>query len=129
MPIKVEWDDTAHTVIHETYSGTWTIEDNRAERQLVLSMLEGDGPVVDMIVELDNMKFPASIVGHFSEMSRSPASHHPRLGVFALVGLGSFENTLFQIFCKVYEVQARRLLLADSVEEARRLLAERRTKP
>jgi hypothetical protein len=127
MPIKVEWDDEAHTVIHETYSGTWTIEDNRAERERVLSMLEGDGPMVDMIVELDNMKFPATIVSHFSELSRSPASRHSRLGVFALVGLGSFENTLFQIFSKVYEVQARRLILSKSVEEARKMLAGRRT--
>ena len=126
MPIKVEWDDEAHTIIRETYSGTWTIEDNRAERQQVLSMLDGDGPVVDMIVELDNMRFPASIVGHFSELGRSPASRHPRLGVFALIGLGSFENMLFQIFSKVYEVQARRLLVAGSLDEARKLIADRR---
>ena len=126
MPITVEWDDEAHTIIHEVYAGTWTIEDNRAEREKVLSMLEGDGPVVDMIVELDHMKFPPTIVSHFSELSRSPASRHPRLGVFALVGLGSFENTLFEIFSKVYEVQARRLLVAQSVDEARAMLAQRR---
>lgn len=124
MRIDVIWDNESRTIVRYDYHPGWTLEDfDQAERQLY-ELLAGVPHVVDVIAHFLPGSDPPA--GAFSRFKRVQDEMPPQVGAVVVTNSGPFVALLLSVFLRVYRQYADRLWLADTLEDARKQLAEKR---
>ena len=124
MPITVEWDDEAHTVIVLDFDGAWTWDEYEASRQEANVLLKQVSHPVAMIVDFHNSEYsPNDVLTHAHHaLDTTPIN----LRHFVLVGANPFLRHVYGVMTRVYRVLVARytVMFADSREDARLRLSE-----
>jgi hypothetical protein len=123
MPVVVEWDNRQKTIMRMTVAGRWTWDEMYRSHDAGERLLNGTQHPYDVIIDWSKSEDipPAAITSAKSMLDvRSP---YIRATVF--VGANRPLRSLWRIFCRIYTrfVSRNTFLFADTVEEARALLA------
>ncbi len=124
MPISVEWDNEAKTIIRITYLGRWTWEENRQARQQTLEMVDRVDHIVHTIHDMrQSHGFPTDVI---TQVRKRLQKKHPRVGLIVVVGNKSFVHVLYDVFATIYDklVRKRKFYLVHSLEQAYQLIDE-----
>jgi hypothetical protein len=125
VTLIIDWYDAARTVIKYDMDTDWTWPEFYKEMEKVDAMLESVYPQqVDVIVNLLNPRWlkPDTLV-HLRNGAMNPP---PNWGLAVFVGLGRSARALLATFSKVYPRLSERYAIAETVEEAYRLILSRR---
>ncbi len=126
MNIEVSWDNDEKTIIRFAYGNNWTWEDYRAASETSRQMMRSVDQTVDLIADYSNGSPPP--LDALMKYRRAMATLPENSGLVVIVGGSYFINTLVSIFSGVYRSLGEALVIANSVEEARSIIAERREK-
>lgn len=124
MSITVQWDNDDKTVIRYDFTGYWNWTEFREQAQTAFAMTRSVEHHVDTISNfLPGTHIPKDAFLHFRRvMTDAP----PNRGVNVIVGASQFIRVLVTVFSRVYTQLGKRLILADSLEDARHILAKQR---
>jgi hypothetical protein len=124
MSIQVSWDTEEKKAIRLDFAGQWTLQDFRVAVKEEFALAKSVTHQVDIISNLQNgAALPSNAFLQFKNtMNVSPEN----IGMVAIVGTSVFVKTMVSVFSKVYTKLGDQLLTADSLEEARLRLAEKR---
>jgi hypothetical protein len=123
MSIDLIWDNEARTILRYDYHPGWTLEDfDRAEHRLHGLLAEVPHEIDVIALFLPSSDPP---VGSLSRFKRIQDEMPAQVGVVVVINSSPFVALLLSVFLRVYRQYAHRLWLADSLEDARRRLAER----
>lgn len=122
--IKVSWDNEAKTILRYDFQGRWTWEDFYAASAQAFAMTHSVQHRVDAISHFHHGSvLPANAMFHFRHaMVSAPANR----GMNVIVGANAVVRTLIKMFSSINKQLAARLAIADSLDDARMLLAARR---
>lgn len=125
MTIITEWDNPQRTIIRLTLNNRWTWYEIREMRETAMSMLaDVTHSEVHFIVDMRNADFlPENPLANFRRYSDIPLE---KSGIVVIVGMGPKTRSIFNIFISVYRLLADRIryMIADSLEEARAIIAD-----
>ncbi len=124
MNIEVSWDNDEKTIIQFAYAENWTWEDFHSATKISNQMISSVEQTVDVIADFSNSTSPPmGALGKFrSAMETSPENQ----GFVVIVGGGFFVSALVSSFSRVYKALEEQLMMADTLEEARSKIVERR---
>lgn len=123
--IRVEWDDEEKTILYYRFGPGWTWEDFWAAHDVVNAMLAEVPHQVDLIADFEGSRLPA--LRDLGQFRRAQEIMAEQIGVVVVTGGQPFLDALVTAFSRIYEQYAARLLTAESADEARALLAQRRS--
>jgi hypothetical protein len=122
--ITVSWDNEAKNIIRYDFQGRWTWEDFYAASAQAFAMTRSVTHRVDAISNFhEGAVLPPNAMYHFRH---AMISAPPNRGVNVIVGATTFVKTLIKIFSNLNKRLGQRLVLANSLDDARMLLAARR---
>lgn len=124
-PISVTWDNEAHTVIQFAVHRKCEWEAFWAAVQQVNTLMGEVPHTVDLIVNVSLGALPGlQVLQHFGRLyGEAPANH----GLTLIVGSGVFHRMLVNIFSNVYVHMSDRVRIAESLANARVILADQQT--
>jgi hypothetical protein len=123
MGVTVSWDNDQKTIICYDFHGRWTWEDFYASTAQAFAMTRNVTHRVDVICLIHpGAVLPANAMYHFRQaMVNAP---HNR-GATVIVGGSGFIKRLVKIFRNFNKRLGERVMIADTMDEARMLLAVR----
>jgi len=124
MGIRVMWDNSERTIIRYEFETRWSWGDLYAASDEGTALLDSVGHRVDFIADLRGTShLPGDFMQH---AGRIAGGTHPRRGIVVVVGaspvLRGLSNTVGFLFRKA----TKDLRFADTLEEARTLIAAER---
>jgi hypothetical protein len=123
MSITVNWDNDDKTVIRYDFAGQWDWADFRAATVEAFALTRSVTHRVDSISNFQpGSNLPSDALFQFSRIMKVAP---PNRGTTVIVGGTMFINNLVSIFSKIYKPLGARLLIASTLDEARKKLAER----
>jgi hypothetical protein len=126
MGIRVVWDNEEQTVIRYIFENDWAWEDVRVAAETSNKMLEEIARVTHFIYDTSQIsRVPQGALTH---LRRFVGKEHPLTGRSVLVGAPKtggvqFARGLMRMMQRVYKADWR-FVFADSLDEARAILAE-----
>ena len=123
MPVNIEWDNEAKTIIRMELVGNWTWDEAYRGAQQGYAMLETVDHEVGVLMDLRNSKaIPSNAITHARIMIKQ---RHPRTGLTVFVGTTTFFTALWNVFSRLYTLLARQQnsVFAPTMEDARRMLS------
>ena len=129
MAMTVVWDDDARTIVRYDVEGSWTWDDYQDSLVELNSLLDTVDHKVDVIINIRSGKWiPEDVFNRFNHDMRQRHPNIGRLQVF--VGAGMLIQILVASFMRIYgRAVDIEFLFADTLEEARQLIHERRQQP
>ncbi|MBL8165249.1 MAG: hypothetical protein JNJ61_24920 [Anaerolineae bacterium] len=132
MPVIVVWDDEEQTIQRYSFVAPWTWDEYRAAVEQAWTDARTRPYVVNVIIDFTHMgALPQGYLTHFSRTAMTRIS--PNLGIVVLVGMKGFMHTVNQLMMQLFPRLAERINHANSLEEARAIIArhvdERKLKP
>lgn len=124
MPVLVAWESDARKIIHLTIEGQWNWAEFYRAANTVIQMMESVRTRVDFILEARTDDVPDEAIRQIE--AASGFLLHPQAGRAVMVGGRGYLRNLVSAFSHLYPRAALRLSAADTVDEARALLAEPR---
>lgn len=126
MPVTVVWDDDAHTAVRYDYIGKWTWEDVYAVAKEANTMVASVPYSVSIIHNMtESAGMPSGALTHARRITMSIPENWD---VSVVVGSGAFTESLLSIFSKVYKKLGDHYKTAQSLDQARALIAVYRAK-
>jgi hypothetical protein len=124
MSITVQWDNEEKTIIRYDFTGNWDWVEFRERAKEASALTRSVEHRVDSISNfLPGTHIPKDAFIHFRRvMSDAPKNR----GVNVIVGASQFIRVLVTVFSRIYKTLGERLIIADSLEDARVILAKRR---
>lgn len=124
MPIEFTWDGPDHTILLEIIKGSYTLEDYRGMVDEAAHRLSREEHIVHIIADFRNAAPPPlnALTGALYAEKRMP----PNQGIVVYVGVGALLQSFINVTQKADLKIARHLYTARSIEEARRIIAEKR---
>jgi hypothetical protein len=128
MGIRAMWDDEGQTTLRYVVEGRWTWDEFYAMMDESRRLMDSaPNSRIDMIVDMTSGNFlPHNALSHFG---RLPKSRHPKAGILVLVGPNAFIRSLVNVIGRLSARSTTHLLVADTMEDARQKIAERRSTP
>ncbi|MBI5667213.1 MAG: hypothetical protein HZC41_04325 [Chloroflexi bacterium] len=126
MPVHIQWDDDAHTIIRTTGEGKWTWDEYHEAIQRTVQLMKSVNHSVDLIhVRLPSSTMPpGSPMPHYQHSLRLMP---PNTGINVFVNASPFARALMGVFMKLYAGRMEgKNYIAASVEEARALIVRER---
>jgi hypothetical protein len=125
MSVRVSWDNDDKTTTRYDFEGAWTWDEFYAATGDAFALTRSVEHRVDSISYFaPGANLPPNALLHFRRaMVNAPENR----GVTVIVGGSRFINTMVTVFSKLNRSLGERLILADNLDQARRLLASRRT--
>lgn len=128
MPVIIEWDDEQHQNIAWTFSGSWSwAELLRVIIGQSFPMIASVAHPVHHIADVSDTGLPGLTLSNM----RRIASHiraNPRAdGMVVFIGASALLRGLALVFIRLYPHFSNETHFVDSRDEARRLIARRRT--
>jgi len=126
MAMTVVWDDDARTIIRYDIDGSWTWDDYQATLHELNSLLDTVDHKVAIIINIRSDKWIPEDA--FNRFNRDMRQRHPNIGPLQVfVGAGMLIRILVVSFMRIYgKAVDIEFLFADTLEEARQLIHERR---
>jgi hypothetical protein len=125
MPITVDWFDTEQTIVRYEFLGRWSWTELHTAVDEVQDMLASVDHRVDIIIDVSqNVGIPS---GAIIQMKSGSMKANKNWGMGVFVGTGAFINALITSFTRIYPKMAERYAIAMSIDEAQKLIIERRT--
>lgn len=124
MGIKVEWGNAEHAIIRYEFEPRWSWGDLYAASDEGTAWLDSVAHRVDFIADLRATRhLPADFMQH---AGRIAGGTHPRRGIVVVVGASPVLRGLSNTLGFVYRKATQDLRFADSLEEARTVIAAER---
>jgi hypothetical protein len=128
MGIKVAWDDPENRIIRYDLEGMWNWEDYRDAVSQSAQMMQSVNYPVGIIANFtaDTMLPKGSDVRKTSAVPQSKMNTMPEnMGVVVITGGYGFVEVMINGFCKLYNRVERKFVVANTLDEARRLVGEK----
>lgn len=126
MPIEIQWDDDAKTIIRENYLGQWTWDNFFAMSTQAAEMMQTVDHRVDILANMKDGIMPMS--GASMSNSRQVLLALPSNWGVIVVVTNSFVSVLASVF-KQFDVQlGTKMHTTDSLEKAYQIIAADRAK-
>jgi len=127
MPIQVVWDNEEKTIIRYIIEGNWTWDEMNRAVATSNAMLDAAEGKIHFIHDMRESRGVPS--GALSQLRRYIGKEHPKTGQSIIVGtqkstMMQLGQSLLNMVHKIYK-RDWGFLFADSLEEARQLLAKR----
>jgi hypothetical protein len=122
MPITVEWDDEAQTVVRWDFVGRWNFDDVKAGLETSITLrksIEGKSSVI-----LNFERSESLPMGAVTEMMKSMAQMPDKREMVVIAGSGALLKNLVGIYLKVRRGQNDKIGLVDTLEQARAYIAQ-----
>lgn len=123
MTIRVEWDNEAKTVIRHDFDGLWTWNEFWELTRVTRDMVTSVPHQVHIIADMRKAIMPRGR-GMMGNMRRATLSAPPNQGIIVVV-VNPFLKTLLSLFMSFDPEMTEIMFSAESVEEARALVAAR----
>jgi hypothetical protein len=124
MPINVHWYDAEQTIIRYEFQGRWSWDDLYEAVKTVERMVKPLAHRFDVIFNVKHtIGMPSGAIGHIRGLSGNTDEHW---GMGVMVGGSTFFRTMMQIFLKLNPKFQDRYTLAESDEDAVRVIRNRR---
>ena len=121
MPIKVEWANPQHTVIHYNIMGNWTWDDFDSANTTLTNMIETIDHKVDIICDLSSSTaLPPRILSNVGRKLRQKSS--PKVSHIITVGISSLLRTLTDVLRTLYPAATANIIHAHTLDHAYRLI-------
>jgi hypothetical protein len=128
MGITVTWDDWDKTVVRLDFGEGWTWRDYDRAVDVANALIAGRPHAVDVISNL--LLSPNMPLGPvLSHLYRTKRLLPKNVGCMVVVGGGAAFRHLLGLFLDVFPQLGRKTVLANSVAEARAVIARRRREP
>jgi ketopantoate reductase len=123
MAVRVDWDNDEKNIVRFLYDDVWTWEDffNAVRQTKNMAEIAPSYIGVIMDAETSHLKFPPNMVTHLKNALRN---RHPKTKIVVVTIQNAFLRTMVSTIAKVAGKDGHALLIADSVDEARRLIRE-----
>ncbi len=126
MPIEIQWDDEAKTIIRENYLGQWTWDNFFTMSNQAAEMMQTVDHRVDILANMKDGIMPMS--GASMSNSRKVLLALPSNWGVIVVVTNSFVSVLASIF-KQFDVQlGTKMHTTDSLEKAYQIITTERAK-
>jgi hypothetical protein len=124
MPIHVVWDNPQKNIIRWDFKGAWTPADwhSCVARALEMRASVIDTPVVSAIF---NMEHSASVPLNILAHGRVAAEQMDKRDFVVVVRASGFMRSIVEIFRTLNPSLADKVMLAQTIEEARAIIASR----
>ena len=124
MGVSVSWDNDDKTALRYDFKGRWTWQEFDAATVEAFAMTGSVPHIVDSISNFEiGAALPPNALFQFRRaMSKAP----PNRGITVIVGGSLFIKTMVTTFSRLNKQLGERLLIADTLNQARTLLAARR---
>lgn len=121
MAIRVSWDSKAQNVIRYDFDKTWTAQDFEHAVEQSFTMTESVEHTVDVIMDFSRcQELPHGFILYLKrKMMVLPANR----GSIVVAGTHPAVRSTLQMFRRIHKSLAQRISAADSLKEARALLA------
>ena len=124
MPITVNWADEHHTIVCYTIDGRWNWDDWYTVFSEGKALVRSVDHRVDVIVDTRNTGWmPPDIVTHVLQVTNTRSKN---LHLAVIVTRSSTARTLYAVASRIHHRIRECYALADSVEEARRIIDQAR---
>jgi len=124
MTVKVSWDNEIKTTIRYDFEGEWNWAEFHAAAQQAFALTRSVEHTVDTISNfLPGTRLPANA---FLQFRRAMVDAPKNRGITVIAGNSSFITMMVSVFSKVNKQLGKRLMVVSSLQEARKVLAERR---
>lgn len=124
MPVRVEWDNKEQTTLRYDVEGQWTwnefLEAIKQAKALMETVQHTVHFIVNPLDERSRGYLPGGTVSHVIQIYRSAPSN---AGASVIIGGGDVLRTMNKISQQFYPRIAKRYRFADSLEEARSIVA------
>jgi hypothetical protein len=122
MPITAEWGNNEKTIAYWDFEGVWTWDEFRSTQAQSIAMMRTVDHPVDVIANMERCQlFPQNAIMNYRVTELISA---PNRGRTVIVGGNVFIKALVATYNRIFKNPHNSLLLADSDEEARALLAK-----
>lgn len=129
MSIRVMWDDEAQTTLRWEFVGAWTWEEFEAAVTAAACQMSAVPYTVTAICDFTRSG-PLPLTGSaISQAYRAREHTKGQLSSVALVGASAYIKSLLALFCTIHRQRKDRYVFAETVEEARALMATRAALP
>lgn len=120
MPVEVNWDNDAQTVMRYDLRGKWTWEEYYVALNRGVEMRRSVTHTVDVIANLtDSVRLPGSVLTHMRRLSEDRENR----GLMVIVGGGSFVIAMIRIYSTLVKSAQQYVRAVNTLAEARQLLA------
>lgn len=124
MNIQVGWDNDEKTVIRYDYGKGWTWDDFRNAVDTSNKMFAEVEHTVDLIANFE--KGTAPPMGALGRFKYAQDTMPKNGGTIVVVGGGFFISTLVSAFSRIYKGMSDNLMVADSLDDARKRISKLR---
>jgi len=126
MGVNVSWDSEDKTRLRYDFEGQWTWPEFRTSASVAFAMTRSVEHKVDTI----SYFHPGAVLppDAFFQFRRAMYEAPKNRGTQVIVGGTTFITTMVSVFSRLYKQFGERLMTAESLEDARRLLDEKRKK-
>lgn len=123
MPIHVHWDNDEKTILMEVFEGRWVIEDYYRMIDEAVERLAEVSHTVHIIADATQSTMPPTqiMIGMQYALKRIPSNQ----GLTVFVKLNRVMLMFVEVARQISPTVAKSTYMADTVEEARRLIAEK----
>ncbi len=126
MGVNISWDNGEKTALRYDFKGRWTWEEFDAAALEAFAMT---GSVTHTVDSISNFEIGATLPPNaLFQFRRAMSKAPPNRGITVIVGGSLFIKTMVTTFSRLNKQLGERLQIADSLEQARALLAARRPK-
>ncbi len=123
MPISVNWEDEAKTIICYHFQSKWTWDEFFAARDQALSMIDTVSHKVGVIMNTPpNIALPADVLTHSLASLRHT---HPNTVMIVFIAGKPFLNMIVSMMIKVSHKTSDYMAMAKDMDEARALVTQR----
>lgn len=122
----IRWLKDDSSIVVATYTGKWTWAEHFDTVRKVIQMLKTVPHRVDLIVDVSQSATPP-LGPSISNISHGLRTHDaPNFGILVFAGARGFNKALLSMIPKVYHALAGTIVYADSIEDARDRIYQRR---
>jgi hypothetical protein len=123
MPIQIEWFNEEKTILLETFTGEWTVEDYRQLIDDAAVLLGTVHHNVHIIADATDagLRLPNNLLG--GGMTYAIRHIPPNQGITVFIGVNGITQTLIGIARKISPKVSQTTFTATTLEEAQRIIA------
>lgn len=125
MTVHMMWDDPEKTILHFEFERDWKLAEFEARHIESLDWVKAQPHNVHVVVDFSQLiTLPVNALSSFENLTR----RYPRpanIDVIVVVARKNFFMRLLDIYTRVFNREGTQILTANTIEEARQVLAGR----
>lgn len=128
MSSIITWANDAHTLIHQIYSDTFTLDDYRQAEAETQRLIAGEAHTVDILCDLQAARHLPSNLAALGQRPLTPLA--PNMGVTIIVSAPPYVRWLatladrLRLSLRLQEAGGHKVVFVDTLDEAYQALAQ-----